>query len=122
MNTICTPCAVARLAGQYALNWLNLLDHAGNTLRGGDADETISASVARARAAGVLWAYWFCRLLTWGQTVVTFGTVTRDHCDYALDPAFRQNTREIINLDTWPPTINWRPVSEVHITEDADTE
>jgi len=102
-----------KLFGQYLINWLNLLDHAGNTLFFGDSDETISARCARARNSGVKWAKYFCDFLTWGQKVVTFGTVTRDHGDYALDKSVRPNSREIVNLSTWPPKIRRDPVNKV---------
>ena len=106
-----------RLLGQYILNWLNLLDHAGNCLLLGDADETISARVARARAAGRRWAWWGCRLLTWGQIVATAGRMRRDHGDYALDKRTRPNSREILDLCRWPPRLRRRPVNEVQPEE-----
>lgn len=94
---MCTPC---RLVGQYVLNWLNLLDHAGNTLLLGDANETMSARSARARDAGRRWAAWFCAALTVGQIIVTFGRIRRDHCAYALDASVIPNSREILDLNT----------------------
>ena len=93
-------CRFCDLAGQYALNWLNLLDHAGNTLLLGDANETMSARTARARQAGQRWAAWFCAFLTRGQKIVTFGKATRDHCQYALDASVLSNSREILDLNT----------------------
>jgi len=98
---------------QYLLNWLNLLDHAGNTFLLGDADETISARVARARRAGMLWAVNLCDFLTLAAWAVTFGRVTRDHCDYALDKRDTPNSREILNLSVWPPRFWPKPVNEV---------
>lgn len=109
-----------RLLGQYLVNWLNLLDHAGNCLLLGDADETISARTARARACGIRWAWWACRLLTWGQIVVTAGRMTRDHGDYALDKRKRPNSREILDLCHWPPRLRRRPESEVHVIDDGE--
>ena len=85
-----------KLFGQYLMNWLNLLDHFANTLLLGDSDETISARTARARNAGVKWAKTFCDFLTYGQIIVTFGAVTRDHGDYALDKSIRPNCREML--------------------------
>lgn len=109
-----------RLVGQYFLNWLNLLDHAGNCLLLGDADETISARVARARAAGRRWAWWGCRLLTWGQIVATAGRMRRDHGAYALDKQGRPNSREILDLCHWPPRLRRRPRSQVRIIDDGE--
>lgn len=106
---MCLPC---ELLTRYALNWLNLLDHAGNTLLAGDPNETISARVARAREAGRRWAAWFCRALTWGQVIVTFGIVRRDHCAYALDRAVLPNTEELVDLTAWPPRVRMRTIVE----------
>lgn len=108
------------LLGQYIVNWLNLLDHAGNCLLLGDADETMSARIARARNAGRRWAFWSCRALTWGQIVVTGGRVRRDHGDYALDKSVRPNSREILDLCTWPPRLRARPQSEVMVIDAPD--
>lgn len=107
---MCIPCIAGRLIGQYVLNWLNLLDHAGNTLLLGDANETMSARAARAREAGQRWAAWFCAALTWGQIVVTFGKVRRDHCAYALDRRVLPNSEEILDLTAWPPRIHPRTI------------
>jgi len=104
-----------KLLGQYALNWLNLFDHALNTLLLGDADETVSARTARARASGNRAACWFCDFLTWGQKMATFGKVTRDHCDYALDKSIEPNTKEIWDWNT--DTIRKNPVGEVIVIE-----
>lgn len=104
---------VLSLIGQYLLNWLNLLDHALNTLLLGDADETVSARVARARNAGMRWADYFCQFLTWGQIIVTFGKDRIDHGNYALDKRSKPNCKEILNLSIWPPQIRKDPVNEV---------
>ena len=82
---------------QYLLNWLNLFDHALNCLLCGDANETVSARTARARNAGQKWANYLCLFLTFCTKCVTFGTVTRNHCDYALDASVLPNSREIWN-------------------------
>lgn len=111
-------CKLCQYMGQYFLNWLNLLDHAGNTLALGDADETISARVARARRAGQKWAAWFCDFLTLATKIVTFGKVTRDHCAYALDKRVRPNSREIFSLSTM--SFNPEPISEVRVIEEED--
>ena len=92
-------CALCRYISQYALNWLNLVDHLGNTLLLGDPNETISARAARARKAGRVWAKYACMVLTGAARIVTLGKVTRDHCDYALDPTVLPNTREIWDWD-----------------------
>ena len=110
-----------RLFGQYLLNWLNLLDHAGNCLLLGDADETMSARLARARNAGRRWAFWLCRALTWAQILLTAGRMRRDHGDYALDKRTRPNSREILDLCHWPPRLRRRPASEVRGIESKET-
>jgi hypothetical protein len=112
----CVPC---RLLGQFFLNCLNLLDHAGNCLSLGDADETISARVARARRdGGKWWAVRVCAFLTTATRWVTFGRVSRDHCAYALDKTVRPNTREIFSLTRM--RFNWPPMSEVEVIEVED--
>ena len=93
-------CRLCELAVQYTLNWINLLDHAGSTLLLGDANKTMRTRTARARAAGSRAAAIFCALLTWGQRVVTFGQVTRDHCQYALDQSVLPNGRELWDWNT----------------------
>ncbi|MFP5445908.1 MAG: hypothetical protein ACLGIY_20385 [Betaproteobacteria bacterium] len=88
-------CILCKLLAQYALNWLNLIDHALNTLLLGDPYETVSARAARARKAGRKWAVYVCHVLTFLTKVVTFGRVKTDHCDDSLDPAVLPNAREI---------------------------
>lgn len=105
--------------GQFLLNGFNLLDHTLNWILLGDADETVSARTARARNAGNKKACWFCSFLTFGQKVVTLGSMTRDHCDYALDKSVKPNTREIWNWSTGK--IDTTPVSEVDVTENSNT-
>ena len=104
---------IFRLFIQYLLNWLNLADHALNTILLGDSDETCSARTARARRAGVKWAVTVCNLLTLGQKLVTFNQMTINHCDYALDKAAKPNSREILNLSVWPPKFWTQPQNEV---------
>jgi hypothetical protein len=104
-----------KLLGQYCLNWLNLLDHMGNTFLMGDANETMSARTARARNAGSKPACWFCNFLTWAAKVVTFGKVNRDHCDYALDASVLPNSKEIWDWNRG--TIRKNPVTEVDDSE-----
>jgi hypothetical protein len=105
-------CVLCRYAGAFILNGLNLADHALNWLLLGDADETVSARAARARAAGMKWAVWFCWLLTWLQKIVTAGQVTMDHCDYAANKSIKPNTGEIMDLNFWPPRFHSQPVNE----------
>lgn len=104
--------------GQYFLNWLNLFDHAINCALLGDADETVSARTARARNAGSKPACYFCMFLTWAAKVVTFGAVTGDHCDYALDKSVKPNSREIWSWSKGE--INADPVNIVTVIENTD--
>jgi hypothetical protein len=60
---------------RYLLNWLILLDQAGNTLTGGSPNETISERAAKARNAGRKWGCLLCKLLGW---------INPGHCDAAL--------------------------------------
>jgi hypothetical protein len=60
---------------RYLLNWLILLDEAGNTLTGGSPNETISERAAKARKAGRQWGCVLCGLLD---------RVNPGHCDNAL--------------------------------------
>jgi hypothetical protein len=93
-------CEFCTIVEQYALNWLNLIDHLGNTLLFGDANETISARTGRARNADSKVAKVFCWVLTKAAYLVTFGKVNRDHCTYALDKSVLPNSREIWNWNT----------------------
>lgn len=61
--------------GRYLLNWLILLDEAGNTLTGGSPNETISERAAKARNAGRRWGCILCRVLN---------RINPGHCDRAL--------------------------------------
>ena len=60
---------------RYLLNWLILLDQAGNTLAGGSPNETISERAAKARNEGKEWGCLLCRVLNW---------INPGHCDNAL--------------------------------------
>jgi hypothetical protein len=60
---------------RYLLNWLILLDQAGNTLAGGSPNETISERAAKARNEGREWGCVLCRILNW---------INPGHCDNAL--------------------------------------
>ncbi|KVD81936.1 hypothetical protein WS62_23560 [Burkholderia sp. ABCPW 14] len=64
-----------RKIGRYLLNWLVLLDEAGNTLFGGSPNETISERAAKARNAGRWWGCVLCRFLD---------RISKSHCDNAL--------------------------------------
>jgi hypothetical protein len=61
--------------GRYFMNWLILLDQAGNTLAGGSPNETISERAAKARNAGRAWGCVLCKFLGW---------INPGHCDTAL--------------------------------------
>jgi hypothetical protein len=111
----CIPCS---LLWQFVLNCLNLFDHTLNCLSLGDADETVSARVARARRAGRGWAVMVCKFLSTMTRWVTFGKVDHDHCDYALDKNIRPNSREIFSLTHM--RFNWPPISMVEVTDIED--
>lgn len=110
----CYPCV---LIAQFFINFLNLADHALNFLLLGDADETVSARIARARHAGWRWAYHACQFLSWLTKLVTFGKIDRDHCNTALDKTIRPNTREIWNWNTM--RLNPTPISVVVVVDDG---
>ena len=112
-------CRLCVYAGQYALNWLNLLDHTLNTVLLGDADETVSARVARARNAGRTWAGYVCKFLSFSIKLLTFGRINRDHCVHALDGS-RPDTGEIWNWSTM--SLNPLPVSEVQVIDNGSPE
>lgn len=61
--------------GRYFLNWLVLLDEAGNTLTGGSPNETLSERFAKARNAGRRYGCIACMLLD---------KINPGHCDRAL--------------------------------------
>jgi len=105
--------------GQFLLNFVNLLDHTANFLTLGDANETVSARTARARAAGQKWAKYACMLLTFLAKVVTFGQYVGDHCDYAINPKILPNSREIWDWDTM--SFHKAPVTKVEDIEVTDT-
>ena len=69
-------CAVSP-AARYALNWLILLDEAGNTLIGGDPGETISSRAGKAQLKGRRWACVLCRVLGW---------IRSNHCEKSILP------------------------------------
>jgi hypothetical protein len=60
----------------YVKNVLVILDCLGNSLAGGDPDETISSRAAKARDAGQEWGCLLCKFLNWFQT---------NHCTLALE-------------------------------------
>ncbi len=95
-----SSCFLCTFLFQYFLNWLNLIDHACNTLLLGDANETISARTARARQAGRKWAIYACKLLSFGAEVITLGKISGDHCDYALNNKILPNSKEIWDWNT----------------------
>ena len=93
-------CIICKYVEQIALNFLNLIDHTLNFCLLGDVNETVSARAARARDAGVKWAFYFCNFLTVAQIIVTFGRVKGDHCTYALNKKVLSNSREIWDWNT----------------------
>lgn len=113
-------CQVCVYLSQYILNWLNLADHALNTVLLGDADETVSARVARARNGGRSWAGHVCKMLSGTIRIITFGKIDRDHCVYALDKTIRPNSREIWNWTTM--SLNPVPVSEVQVIDNGSSD
>lgn len=62
---------------QYLLNFLLLLDEAGNTLTGGDPGETISSRAGKAMQEGRAWGCILCKFLNWFQ---------KDHCLKSINP------------------------------------
>ena len=66
----------------YVKNVAVTFDLLGNTLAGGDPDETISSRVAKSRTEDK-WACYFCKVLTWFQNVIFMEP--GDHCTGALD-------------------------------------
>ena len=93
-------CVLCMYVGQYLLNFLNLGDHTLNFILLGDANETVSARTARARAAGSSLAAKFCAVLTFLSHVFTFGSFKGDHCTYALNAKILPNSREIWDWNT----------------------
>jgi hypothetical protein len=98
---------------QYAVNYFNLTDHILNTILLGDPDETLSSRIARARQAGHKWAMVMCNVLTFLAKVVTFGQVTVNHCDYALDSKQLGSDKEIWSWSQGK--ILTTPVNEVEV-------
>jgi hypothetical protein len=61
---------------QYLLNYLVILDEAGNAITGGSPHETISSRAYKAWQAGRHWGCILCRLLDW---------IEKDHCKIASE-------------------------------------
>ena len=80
---------------QVGINAAVLADLTLNTVLLGSPKQTVSARTALACNAGSAAACGFCRVLTYGQVVVTFGSVTRDHCALTLDPATETTARAV---------------------------
>lgn len=72
----------------YDANLALAVDHLGNAIGGGSADETISAHTTRVRdETGARWAKAACVLLTWAGYAVCFVLRCKapsDHCAWAL--------------------------------------
>lgn len=60
----------------YFRRLLVSLDQFGNTLAGGDPDETISSRAAKARNKGKTWGCVLCRVIDWFDT---------GHCDKNIE-------------------------------------
>lgn len=58
-------------------NVLISVDQLGNTLAGGDPDETISSRAGKAKQEGKRWGCVLCRILNWFD---------RGHCDKSIEP------------------------------------
>lgn len=71
-------------ARRYGWNLLIAIDQLGNTLLGGDPDETISSRTAK-RVGEQRWAYWLCRALHWFD---------KDHCAKSVESD--EGAREVI--------------------------
>jgi hypothetical protein len=80
---------------QFLINLAVMLDHAANTLLLGDPDETLSARIARARAAGHPWAKLVCRIFSFVFREITFGKYDTDHCSYSVDNSVLPVSKEI---------------------------
>ena len=114
----CFICNIANTIGQILLNLLMLCDHIGNTLTLGDPNETMSARAGRARAAGRVWAKWFCTFLTGCAKLVTLGRYSQDHCTASMDGRIKPLGREIWS---WArSSINVPAMSEVRIWQEED--
>ena len=62
---------------KWLFNILIGIDQLGNTLAGGDPDETISSRAGKAKKEGKTWAKVLCVALDW---------VDPGHCDDSVDP------------------------------------
>jgi len=109
-------CKICRYIGQYAINWCNLFDHTLNTLLLGDSDETLSARVGRAQRAGLGWAEYICRFLSFAVKVLTLGRIDQDHCEFSLN-SDRPLSREIWSWSKGK--INDPPESKVQVIDDG---
>ena len=69
---------------KYLMNWLILLDLAGNTLLGGDPQETISSRLGKAAKDGSKLAYYACRCLAWFDKQHCLGSIDKDEGDRAI--------------------------------------
>jgi hypothetical protein len=62
---------------RWVFNVLVSIDQLGNTLAGGDPDETISSRTAKACLQGKTWGRVGCAILDWFDP---------GHCQYSLEP------------------------------------
>lgn len=65
------------MLARWFWNVLIAIDQFGNTLAGGDPDETISSRAAKAQAEGKRWGCILCSLLN---------RIQQDHCQRSLEP------------------------------------
>lgn len=69
--------------GRYVKNVLIALDQLGNTLWGGEADETVSSRLGRQKRASDAGGYRMRLIPRIGYWLL--GTVDKDHCDEAIE-------------------------------------
>lgn len=68
--------------GKYFFNILVSLDQLGNTLIGGDPDETISSRAGKTMENSIL-SYWLCRVLH---------VLDPNHCKKSIEPDEGKNS------------------------------
>lgn len=73
----------------YFKNWWVTVDCFGNTIAGGDPDETISSRSAKANLAGKEWGCIMCKFLSFFQS---------NHCSLAFER--NEGARAVIKDDT----------------------
>ena len=71
-----------RRVGRFLFNILVSLDQLGNTLFGGDPDETISSRAVKAKHKGKRWGRWMCHGLD---------ALSPGHCEMSEEPDQGEN-------------------------------